>query len=152
MFDEYERYQGLVLREIVIHTIKGVHIAPFQRSGRQRAFILNDQVAIFVKHSSKRLSPWQFTFHHEQLADLFELEAACDKLFLIFVCGPDGLATITMKEFRQIATFMDTEQAGIRIERKPRSMYGLSGNRGELQNKVQRGISIVGSALRKRRG
>ncbi len=74
MFDEYELYQGVVLRQIVVGAHAAVRVTPFERDGRVNAYVLNDSIGLFIKHSSKRLPPWSFTFHLEQVADLLDLE------------------------------------------------------------------------------
>lgn len=147
MFDDYELYQGVVLRQIIVGAHATVRVTPFEKEGRVNAFVLNDKIGLFVKHSSKRMSPWRFTFHIEQIADLLDLEAAYFNSFVGFVCGMDGLVVIDVATLHQLVSFEDTETAWLRIDRKPRSLYDLSGNRGELPNKVPRGASLVHAAL-----
>jgi hypothetical protein len=147
MFDDYEKYQGLVLRHLVTSATGPVQIRPFLTHGRTSSFVLNECVGVFVKHSSKRMSPWRFTFHIDQVADLLDLEAAHPNSYAVFVCGTDGLIALDMMTLHELVSFQETEQAWIRIERKPRSMYDVSGNRGDLPHKLARGAANVLTAV-----
>lgn len=147
MFDEYEQYHGVVLRQIIVGTMHGVRIKPFGHEGRINAYGINGRIGLFIKHSSKRMSPWPFTFHIDQVADLLDLEARHPECFAAFVCGTDGVVVLDIPTLHQLVSFEESESAWIRISRKPRSMYDVSGNRAELPNKVGRGTTIVLSAI-----
>jgi hypothetical protein len=139
MFDEYEHYQGLVLRQLIVGAEAAVTIEPFVTQGRISSFLLNGKVGVFVKHSAKRLSPWHFTFHIDQIADLLDLAGAHFDSFVALVCGSDGFISLDITTLHTLVDFKQFEQAWIRVDRKPRSMYSISGNRGEMANKVARG-------------
>ena len=111
------------------------------------AYVLNDSIGLFIKHSSKRLPPWSFTFHLEQVADLLDLEIAHTKSYVAFVCGMDGLVALDVATLHQLVTFEVSESAWIRIHRKPRSMYSVAGNRAELPTKIARGASTILEAI-----
>src|SRR5438045_1511769 len=147
MFDDYEVYQGLVLRHLVANSQCQIAIRPFSTHGRISSFILNDKVGVFIKYSSKRLPPWRFTFHIDQVSDILDLEAAYFSSFVAFVCGKDGLLSLDMATLHSLVSFAETEQAWLRMERKPRSLYSVAGNRGELPNKLAKGAAAIFSAL-----
>jgi hypothetical protein len=146
MFDDYELYQGVVLRQLVVGATSTIQVSPFRREGRINAFVVNEKVGVFVKHSSKRMSPWRFTFHVEHENDLSELEAAYPA-YVAFVCGEDGIVTIDTATLHELVSFDDTEQAWVRIDRKPRSLYGLAGNRSEFRYKIPRGTAQIHAAI-----
>ncbi len=147
MFDDYELYHGVVLREIVVRNDSSVRIAPFRSSGRVAAFVLNDAIGLFLKHSSKRLSPWQFTFQSDQLECLRELERNCVQTFTVFVCGRDGMLTMAFDDLHELLNLEESKQAWVRIERKPRSMYTVRGNEREHSRKIAKGISPLKEVL-----
>src|SRR5882672_882988 len=95
MPDEYEFYQGAVLRQLVIESETSITFRPFVREGRINAFVLNGRVGLYVKHSSKRMSPWRFSFTIEQVADLLDLETRYPDSFIAFVCESDGIVTLS---------------------------------------------------------
>ena len=140
MSNEYEFYQGVVLRRLIVETELSLMLRPFVKEGRINAFVVNGKYGVFIKHSAKRLSPWRFTFNIEQVADLLDLEAKFFDSFVVFVCGDDGLVTLDVGSLHEIVSFEESENAWVRIDRSPHSQYGVSGNRAELDHKMANGI------------
>jgi hypothetical protein len=152
MLDDYEFYQGAVLRQLAVENDYSVSVSfrPFVREGRINAFVINGRVGVYIKHSSKRMSPWRFTFTIEQAADLLDLEHKFPDSFVVFVCGTDGLVTLSFGDLHSIVSFQESENAWVSISRPPRTQYEVAGNRGELKYKVSRGIGLVPETLRTR--
>lgn len=150
MLDEYEFYQGAVLRRLVVEGDQSVTLRPFVRAGRIAAFVINARIGLYVKHSSKRMSPWRFTFTIEQAADLLDLEAKYPDSFMVFVCETDGLVTLPVSELHEIVDFQQSENGWVSIARPPRSQYVVTGNKGELPRRVPRGIAVVFETMRQR--
>jgi hypothetical protein len=147
MIDDHERYQGVVLRQIVAASSASVSVRPFRTHGRINSFVLNGTIGVFVKHSTKRMPPWPFTFHADQISDLRELEKAALKSYVSLVCGFDGVVTLPVEDLHQIAGIDDARQAWVRIHRPPRSMYSVWGNRAELAHKVRQGVTPIAAAI-----
>ena len=150
MLDEYEFYQGVVLRHLAVEADYSISFRPFVREGRINAFVVNGRVGVYVKHSSKRMSPWRFSFNIEQAADLLDLEQKYPDSFVVFVCGEDGLVTLSFADLHDIVDFQESDNAWVSISRPPRTQYELAGNRGELGNKVARGIALIPETLKAR--
>src|SRR5579871_1330863 len=150
MLDEYEFYQGAVLRQLVVDANYSVSFRPFLREGRITAFVMNGRVGVYIKHSTKRMSPWRFTFTIEQAADLLDLEHKFPDSFVVFVCGTDGLVALSFVDLHTIVSFQESENAWVSVSRPPRTQYELAGNRGELKCKVPRGISLIPETLKAR--
>lgn len=150
MLDEYEFYQGAVLRQLVVDAENSLSIRPFVREGRITAFVLNGRVGVYVKHSSKRMTPWRFTFNLDQASDLLDLEAKFPDSFVVFVCETDGLVSLDVARLHEIVSFQESEHAWVRIDRPPRSQYDVGGNKADLPNKLPRGIGIINETLRDR--
>ncbi|MET4726052.1 hypothetical protein ABIF63_010158 [Bradyrhizobium japonicum] len=152
MLDDYEFYQGVVLRQLAVENDYSMSVSfrPFVREGRINAFVMNGRVGVYIKHSSKRMSPWRFTFNIEQAADLLDLEHKFPDSFMVFVCGTDGLVTLTCADLHSIVSFQESENAWVSISRPPRTQYELAGNRGELKYKVSRGIGTIPETLKTR--
>src|SRR5437016_1677422 len=132
MSDEYEFYQGVVLRRLITESDVSLIFRPFLREGRINAFVINGKVGVFIKHSAARMPPWKFTFNIEQAADLLDLETQMHRTFVAFVCNDDGILTLDVGVLHEIVSFQTTEHAWVRIDRKPRTQYGVAGNRAEL--------------------
>jgi len=94
------------------------------------------------------MSPWRFTFNLEQVSDLLDLTTAYSDSFAIFVCDDDGVVTLDVGSLYEILSLQDSENAWVRIERKPRSQYSVAGNKSELPRKVATGISIIIDTIR----
>lgn len=152
MLDDYEFQQGVVLRQLAVENDYSLSVSfrPFVREGRINAFVMNGRVGVYIKHSSKRMSPWRFTFTIEQAADLLDLEHKFPDSFMVFVCGTDGLVTLSFADLHSIVGFQESENAWVSVSRPPRNQYELAGNRGELKYKVSRGIGTITETLKTR--
>jgi hypothetical protein len=150
MLDEYEFYQGAVLRQLVVESDFSLSFRPFLRQGRITAFVMNGRVGLYVKHSSKRMSPWRFTFTIEQAADLLDLEAKFSDSYVVFVCETDGLVTLPFSVLHDIVDFQQTDNAWVSVSRPPRSQYAIAGNKDELNRKVARGVGSILETMRTR--
>jgi hypothetical protein len=150
MLDDYEFYQGVVLRQLAVENDYSISFRPFVREGRINAFVVNGRVGVYVKHSSKRMSPWRFSFNIDQAADLLDLEHKFPDSFVVFVCGTDGLVTLSFADLHTIVSFQESENAWVSLSRPPRAQYELAGNRSELKHKVSRGISLILETLKTR--
>jgi hypothetical protein len=150
MLDEYELYQGAVLRQLIVGTDMSLMIRPYIREGRINAFVLNGRVGIYVKHSSKRMPPWRFTFTIEQAADLLDLEVKFPESFVVLICETDGLVALSCFQLHDIVSFQASENAWVRVERPPRAQYAVAGNKGELKNKLSQGLGPILDSLKSR--
>jgi hypothetical protein len=150
MLDEYEFYQGVVLRQLAVESDYSISFRPFLREGRINAFVINGRVGVYLKHSSKRMSPWRFSFTIDQAADLLDLEQKFPDSFVVFVCATDGLVTLSFADLHTIVSFQESENAWVSVSRPPRAQYDLAGNRGELKYKVSRGIGLIPETLKAR--
>jgi len=101
------------------------------------SYIINNCLGIYIKFSTKRLTPWQFTFteqHHKSIVNLSQLG---EDNYLIFVCNDDGLCCITFKEyFNLISDITESLTKSIIITRFKNEKYYVSGSDGELKNKI----------------
>jgi hypothetical protein len=150
MLDEYEFYQGAVLQQLVVGSENSLTFRPFAREGRITAFVVNGRVGLYIKHSSKRMSPWRFTFSIEQAADLLDLEAKLPDSYVVFVCETDGLVTLPFAELHEIVDFHQTDNAWVSVSRPPRAQYAVAGNKDELNRKVPRGVAVILETMRTR--
>jgi hypothetical protein len=150
MLDDYEFYQGVVLRHLAVESDFSTSFRPFVREGRINAFVVNGRLGVYVKHSSKRMSPWRFSFNIEQAADLLDLEHKFPDSFVVFVCGTDGLVTLSFVDLHTIVSFQESVNAWVSISRPPRTQYEVAGNRGELKHKISRGIGLIPETLKAR--
>jgi len=147
MLDEYERFQGVVLRQIVASANAPVSLNTFRDEGRVSAFVISNSVGLYIKHSAKRMSPWRYTFHPDQASEFEMLARLHPSTFAVFVCGIDGIVTLKDSELRQIVGLSLDDQAWVSIRRRKRAMYSISGSQGELPYKLSSGVDPIIAAL-----
>jgi hypothetical protein len=141
MIGEFERYHGYALRELIVGSPIPITIIPFDNVGRINSFLINDRLCIHIKHSSKRLPPWQFTFNGTNIQELHGLAADAGSLWVLLVCGQDGLAALTYQEVLDVNPPSRGVTAFIRVDRDPRTSYRINGSSGFLNRAVPRGCA-----------
>lgn len=139
MIADFDRHHGIVLRQLLIACGKQVRVGAIEMTGRAEAFSI-EHAAFYVKHSTKRLSPWHFTFTAENLADLSNLKRDYSPVWGFFVCGQDGVVGLSFDELMSIASIGDGRTAWLRVSRSRKSMYRVSGSLGELPRAKSRGV------------
>ena len=148
MISEFEYYHGVALRSIIATSPAAVSIATSDFAGRVNSYLINGRVGVHIKHSTKRLSPWQFSFTLPQLQELLDLKRTAKFVWLVLVCGPDGVVAVSLKDFASITEARAGGAVPLRIDRGRNRMYRVSGNAGALPFRKARGVvSIVADAI-----
>ena len=143
MTHEFEFYHGAVLRDLVVASPDGLSITACDDTGRVNSFLVNGEIALHLKHSSKRLPPWQFTFNAENVDELNRLAKKCRSLWLVLVCGHDGFMSLSLPDFYKVNPPTSETTRFIRVDRDRGTMYRLTGTGGKLSSKRPRGLSPV---------
>jgi hypothetical protein len=143
MADEYELYHGMVLRQILVESNSTISLQVDDQSGRIDSFVIDGRTAIHIKHSKKRLPPWQFTFSRDNIEELIGLDRKYEHLFLCFVCEKDGVVVLSPDEFLRIAGPSTSETYFVRVDRSRNTMYSVNGSSGPLPRKLPRGVARI---------
>jgi penicillin-binding protein-related factor A (putative recombinase) len=101
-------------------------------------YLINERIPIYIKYSTKRTSPWTFTFHREQQHRqefLAEIQREC---LMCFVCGKDGIVALSHKDFRQVLDHNFELQESVTIRRRHNKMYEIKGRDGILSRKMSK--------------
>jgi len=147
MISDSDRYQGSALRQIIVSAGRPVSIGTADSSGRIDSFSI-ERTAFQIKYSTKRLSPWNFSFTADQLMEIAALARTFDAVWMVLVCGADGIVSLRAREFLSVTEPRPGGVCSIRIYRNRNSMYRVSGNARELPNPKPRGVSeLVSEAL-----
>lgn len=93
---------------------------------------------LFIKHSTKRASPWSYNFIREHQDEVKALHSEYGQVFLIFVNGGDGIACVNYEQFKDVLDEHHEEQEWVRVSRKPKQNYRISGNDGKLEKPLPR--------------
>lgn len=139
MIAELDRYHGIVLRQILVAHRSAAMIGLADLAGRKDAYSI-DGAAFQVKHSSKRLSPWQFTYLPENLAELAELRHIYEPVWVFLVCGQDGVVGLSYDELTSVIEAGAGGVAWVRVSRSRKSMYRVAGASGGLPKAKARGV------------
>ena len=146
MIPELDRYHGIVLRQILMAHPKRFTGGVADISGRKDAFYLNG-AAFQIKHSSKRLPPWQFTYLPENVTELVELSATCNPVWVFLVCGTDGVVGLSIQELQAIIKPGSGGVAWVRVSRDRNAMYRVCGSAGDLSRAKPRGVQAFVSLV-----
>lgn len=139
MIPELDKYQGVVFRQLLVACPEGVRMRSVNLAGRMDAFSVGG-AAIVIKHSSKRLSPWRFTFHAENLEELFALKGAFDPVWTMLACGGDGVVALSTPELVQLIGRDPARTSWVRVSRSRNAMYRISGSLDALYRAKPRGV------------
>lgn len=144
MIAEYERYHGIVVRELVVRSSEPLSIGVSDDFGRVNSFCINGLIGLHIKHCSKRLPPWRFTFNEENVSEIEGLKRKHPSAWVALVCGIDGVVCLSAAEFDEVST---PDEAGavrfVRVDRDRNTMYRVFGNAGKLGGAKARGVAAV---------
>lgn len=135
MIGEFEFFHGAVLARMLHSTQQAISIKPYSESDNA-AYVIDDSKGIYIKYSSKRLTPWRFSFqkrHHEVIG---EMKRSLGEVFIVLVCNDDGSVVLSFDEFREVAKNGEEPAEWLSATRNRRQMYLVKGPDGKLAFKV----------------
>lgn len=135
MIKEFEFYHGLVFARILHGTQRPLSIRPFSATSNS-AYVVSEKIGIYIKYSTKRMTPWRFTFRKEHQDEIELMKAQLKEVFLLLVCNDDGIVCLTSEELGQILDDQHDPIEWISATRHKREMYAVKGSNGELGFKV----------------
>lgn len=120
---------------------EGAALHMLARSGRITSiryepplFVVNDQLLVLLKYSTRSRSPWGFTFLPEEQV-LLQNRASESKIVIGLICGADGVAAFTYASYRSVAAPRKTA-VHIACYRQHGEHYEVNGPDGRLDGKV----------------
>lgn len=99
-------------------------------------YTVNDRVALYVKYSTSRLSPWTFGFKVEYQDEIRQLRDEFADTFVTLVCGVDGIACLSGAEYQRVLDDDPRSGEWIKVSRGPRQKYAVSGSDGRTVCKI----------------
>lgn len=135
MIKEFEFFHGVVFARILHGTQRAASLKPF-RSASNASYVINETIGIYIKYSSKRMTPWRFTFLKEHQAEIDLLKSSFKNVFLVLVCNDDGVLCLSYAELKQILDSQHGSIEWISATRHKREMYAVKGSDGELDFKI----------------
>jgi len=125
---KHEFYEGAALHRLACGgAIPGIRCErPF--------FLVNGELLVYLKYSTRVRSPWGFTFTTDEQA-LLEDRSPGRRVVIGLVCGHDGIAALDYQRFQSVAGRRSTA-LHISCARRHGEHYAISGPDGELPHKV----------------
>lgn len=97
-------------------------------------FVLNNQLLVHLKYSTRGRSPWGFTFTMDEQM-ILQKRASESKIVIGLICGADGVAAFTYDVYQRVAA---PRKSTIHIAcyRQHGEHYEVNGPDGKLDGKV----------------
>jgi hypothetical protein len=135
MIKDYEYLHGVVFSRLC--NVQGLEISirPYGSSGYS-AYVLNVCAGLYIKYSTKRLTPWRFTMLKAHRDDMLEMKESFGEVFTALVCNLDGVVVLSFEELGIILGDIHETAGWISVSRRKRGMYSISGSSGRLESKV----------------
>lgn len=100
-------------------------------------YLVNDIACIYLKHSTKRLTPWSFTFMPEHIREIAEIRKKIRNVYIVLICNDNGICCLSYEELSQLIFIGKFNKSKfIRVSRSPREKYEVSGSDGKLRYKI----------------
>ena len=132
--NEYEFYNGVVLNRL-IRKGKPIKIDVFPTSGNN-SFMINEKVGLYLKYSTKKISPWRFSFTKEHQEEMKIMRDLLENIYLVLICGKDGIACIEYEELKQVLDEYYEDVEWVSASRLKREQYSIKGSNGKLDFKI----------------
>jgi hypothetical protein len=132
---EFEFFHGIVFARLLHGTQRLVSIRAFDPESNA-AYVVDDSIGIYIKYSSKRMTPWRFTFSPEHQREIEQLRGSITKVFIVLVCNDDGVVCLNYAELKTLLDDQDENHQWISATRRKREMYSIEGSNGRLEFKV----------------
>ena len=134
---EFNSYHGIALCRIVhADRVKSIKLYPTPSNS---SYMINEEIGVFIKYSTNRMTPWRFTFRREHREELHEMFVLLKAVFVALVCRDDGVACLNYRELVAVLGEIGELKDGMQwltVVRKPREQYRISGSHGGLKHKI----------------
>ena len=98
-------------------------------------FVLNDDLLVLLKYSTRGRSPWGFTFMPGTEQVLLQGRASKLRIVIGLICGADGVAAFDYESYRSIAGLRKSA-VHIACYRQHGEHYEVNGPDGRLNEKI----------------
>ena len=134
MIKEFELYHGVVLSRL-IHGGELLEIKTYSLDSNA-SYVLNQSIGLYIKYSTKRMTPWHFSFKKNHQHEIQNLKDKFGEVFLVLVCGHDGVVALSYNELKKVLDEDHKEVEWLAIHRRVREKYKVTGSDGKLKYKI----------------
>ena len=99
MVREFEFYHGAAIARL-INSRRNISIERYPAGSNNASYVINNQIGLYLKHSTSRLSPWVFTFKEGHQKEIQEMQRELGTVFVVLICGSDGMVCLDYAEFK----------------------------------------------------
>jgi|SRR5690606_2442551 len=135
MIKEFEFYHGVVFSKLIHSIPDGISIKLYPSSSNA-SYVINDNIGIYIKHSTKRMSPWRFSFQKIHQDEILQMQEQLRNIFVLLVCGEDGVVNLSFEELKTILNDIHSETEWISASRTKNKEYSIKGSDGTLEKKI----------------
>ena len=100
MLKEFEFFHGVVFARILHGGNASVDIKSYPTPDNA-SYVVNDNAGIYIKYSSKRMSPWRFSFQKEHQEEILEMKNKLGEVYTVLVCNDDGIVCLSFDELKE---------------------------------------------------
>jgi len=134
MLKEFEFFHGVVFSRI-LHGRKNEIIVKNHITPDNSSYVVNG-IGIYVKYSTKRMSPWRFSFLKEHQDNILDMKNKFGEVYTILVCNDDGIVCLNFEELKEVLDVKHDSIEWISVGRGPREKYEVKGHDGSLRLKI----------------
>ncbi|MFC0425155.1 hypothetical protein [Chryseobacterium scophthalmum] len=135
MIKEFEFYHGVVFSKLIHSISDGISVKLYP-SPSNASYVINDNIGIYIKYSTKRMSPWRFSFQKKHQDEILQMQEQLRNIFVLLVCGKDGVVTLSFEELKTILNDIHSETEWISASRTRNKEYSIKGSDGSLEKKI----------------
>ena len=135
MIKDFEFFHGVVFSRL-FHATETPVTVRLCKGLSNSAYVINENIGLYIKYSASRLTPWQFSFNRAHLNEVLLMKRKLSHMAVALVCGEDGMAVLTFTEFITVLGEIFEGTGWITVTRKRREKYGVKGSAGDLKYKV----------------
>lgn len=135
MLKEFEFFHGVVFARVLHNSKVPVSISGYPTQSNS-SYVVNSNAGIYIKYSSKRMSPWRFSFQKQHQDEILEMKNRLGEVFTVLVCNDDGIVCLSFDELKMILDTEHDEVEWISAARRPREKYEVKGSDGKLRFKI----------------
>ena len=137
MINEFKSYHGSAFADLIDESL--VPIELFRPNLLNNSYyVLNGDIGFYVKHSTKRLTPWRFTFHTDHVQELSKIMEQHDQCFLVLICGRDSIAVIEKAEILKLLPISSPALSWVSVQTSHNTSLTIEGSSGSLKRKLKK--------------
>jgi hypothetical protein len=134
---EFEFFHGVVFADLLHATGKQLVLRRYSHTSSS-SYVINERIGLYIKYSSKRMSPWMYSFRKEHQDEIAKMKDNLGQVFVVLVCNDDGYVAMDFSQLRTVLNEQHKEIEWVRVARNRREMYLVNGSDGKLPFKVGR--------------